>query len=429
MTVDAVEADVCVIGAGFAGLTAARRLAGAGKSVLVLEARDRVGGRTWTEDRAGCPVDRGGAWLAPGHDAAFRLAAEVGVTTYKTYVAGHHLLVGGDKMRRYKGLIPRISPLAVAQIALTQLRLDRMAKRVPVEAPWSAPRAAEWDTMSMAEWLDRHRIRSKVGDDLFQMAARGLFAAEDPHDVSFLHLLFLIRAHHTIEALFSIEGGAQENLVHGGMGAFAERVAADLGGVVRLQSPVRSVVQSGDRVVVDTARLSVTAPFVVVAIPPVLALEIAFDPVLPEERRTLYRHAIAGVETKSVLVYDKPFWRAEGFSGQSAGAGAPCVAVIDTVFARKYFPGKNPLDHRMTFGWPAAPWGPCEIIGVVGHVSHWDRVRPAAIEGAEPLCDVASGGQVVAAGVSRFECDRALGSRHRSVAERREVRCLWNRPR
>lgn len=255
MTVDAVEADVCVIGAGFAGLTAARRLAGAGKSVLVLEARDRVGGRTWTEDRAGCPVDRGGAWLAPGHDAAFRLAAEVGVTTYKTYVAGHHLLVGGDKMRRYKGLIPRISPLAVAQIALTQLRLDRMAKRVPVEAPWSAPRAAEWDTMSMAEWLDRHRIRSKVGDDLFQMAARGLFAAEDPHDVSFLHLLFLIRAHHTIEALFSIEGGAQENLVHGGMGAFAERVAADLGGVVRLQSPVRSVVQSGDRVVVDTARL------------------------------------------------------------------------------------------------------------------------------------------------------------------------------
>src|SRR5579862_8476821 len=171
-----LEADVCVVGAGFAGLTAARRLAQAGKAVVVLEARPRVGGRTWTEEHGGAVVDRGTGWLAPYHDAAFRLAAEVGVHTYKTYVAGSHLLVGGGKMQRYKGLIPRISPLAVVQIAALQWRIDRMARTVPVEAPWTAPRAEQWDAEPLGRWLARHRIRSDVGNDLFQMAARGLFA-------------------------------------------------------------------------------------------------------------------------------------------------------------------------------------------------------------------------------------------------------------
>src|SRR5438270_318449 len=104
------EVDVCIVGAGYAGLTAARRLSQAGKSVAVLEARDRVGGRIWTERLSdGSTIDRGGAWLAPQHDAIFRLAAEVGVSTYKTWVAGAHLLVAEGKTRRYTGLIPKIS--------------------------------------------------------------------------------------------------------------------------------------------------------------------------------------------------------------------------------------------------------------------------------------------------------------------------------
>ena len=90
-----LEADVCIAGAGFAGLTAARRLRQAGRSVVVLEARDRVGGRIWTDHLSdGSPIDRGGAWLAPQHEAVFRLAGEVGVSTYKTWVKGAHLLVG-----------------------------------------------------------------------------------------------------------------------------------------------------------------------------------------------------------------------------------------------------------------------------------------------------------------------------------------------
>src|SRR3954453_14401194 len=148
---DQMDVDVCVVGAGYAGLTAARRLTQAGKSVAVLEARDRVGGRIWTYRLPdGTPIDRGGGWLGPKHDAIFGLAAELGVSTYKTWVKGAHLLIGEGRTRRYTGLIPKISPLAVLTIARAQLKLDRMAKQLPLEAPWTAKRAAEWDARSVA---------------------------------------------------------------------------------------------------------------------------------------------------------------------------------------------------------------------------------------------------------------------------------------
>jgi monoamine oxidase len=324
------EAEVCVVGAGFAGLTAARRLAQSGRTVIVLEARDRVGGRTWTEPRpGGIAIDRGGAWLGPRHDAALGIAAELGVTTYKTHVAGSHLLVDGDRIRRYKGLIPKISPLAVLQIAAAQWRIDRLAQRIPIEAPWSAPDATAWDAQSVASWLSRTPIRSAIGRDLFEMAVRGLFAAPDPSDVSLLHLLYLVRAHGKIEHLFSIEGGAQENLVDGGLGALAQRMAEQLGDAVALQAPARSIGYGPDRVVVVTDARTVTARAAVVAVPPALALEIAFDPPLPEDRRALYAMAVAGVETKTLLIYDEPFWREDGLSGQSAEPGSPAEVTID----------------------------------------------------------------------------------------------------
>ena len=324
-----IDVDVCVVGAGYAGLTTARRVQQAGRSVVVLEARDRIGGRIWTEHLDdGTPIDRGGGWLAPYHDRALALAGEVGVGTFKTYVAGKHLLVDGDRVRRYRGLIPKIGVRAVATLALAQLRIDRMARQVPVESPWTAPKAAEWDATSVAEHLASSGIPAGVARELFDSAVRGLMTGP-LEEVSLLHLLFLCRAHQSISKLFSIEGGAQENLVVGGAGEPARRVAAELGDAVRLGQPVRSIAQLTDHVEVQTATITVKARRVVVTIPPALVPEIAFVPELPPDRLALYRAATAGPETKTLLVYDQPFWRSEGFSGQTAGPASASEVTID----------------------------------------------------------------------------------------------------
>jgi monoamine oxidase len=203
-----------------------------------------------------------------------------------------------------------------------------MSKQVPLDAPWTAPRAAEWDAQTVGAFLQRTGIRTTIARDLFDMAVRGLFTG-DLDDTSFLHLLFLVRGHGSINTLFSIEKGAQENMVNGGAGEIARRMADDLGDAIRLRAPVRSIAQESDRVVVDADGVTVTAPHVIVAIPPALANEIAFTPALPADRATLLRQAIAGPESKTLIVYDEPFWRDEGFSGQTAEPNSASEVTLD----------------------------------------------------------------------------------------------------
>src|SRR3954447_24246041 len=341
-----IEVDTCVVGAGYAGLTAARRLTQAGSTVAVLEARDRIGGRIWTQQLSdGSPVDRGGAWLGPGHDAISSLANEMGVATYKTWVHGSHLLIDKGRIRRYTGLIPKISPLAIISIAVAQWRLDRMARQLPMEAPWTAGHAAEWDVRSVASWLEHCGVRAGIAHDLFEMAVRGLMTG-DLNDVSFLHLLALIRGHGSINTLFSIEGGSQENMVEGGAGEIARRVADALGDSLHLNSPVRSVAELGERVVVRGDDVAVSARAVIVAVPPVLTLEIDFDPVLPADRVALYRNSVAGRESKTLIVYDEPFWRADGFSGQTSEPGSAAEVTLDATPAN----GSPGVIASFTFG-------------------------------------------------------------------------------
>ena len=159
-----LEADVCVVGAGLAGLTAARRLTEAGQSVVVLEARGRVGGRVWTQSsEVGVPVDMGGCFIGPNHERLQSLAKETRVSTFKTFVEGDNVLATGGKVRRYRGDIPKISPFALLSAGQAIARMSSMAKKVSPAAPWDAPQAAEWDAQSVRAWLSPGRVPTKVG--------------------------------------------------------------------------------------------------------------------------------------------------------------------------------------------------------------------------------------------------------------------------
>lgn len=224
-----------------------------------------------------------------------------------------------------------------------------MAKKVPLDAPWTAARAAEWDARSISWFVERSGIRTTLARDLWESALRGLFPG-DLNDISFLNLLFLIHSHGSVDTLFSIEGGSQENLVVGGAGSIARRVADDLGDVIRLSTPVRAIRQKADSVRVESAALTVSARHAVVTIPPALVPEIEFDPVLPADRLALYRNSPAGPETKTLLVYDEPFWRAAGRRGT-----ARCLALSRRRCTREA------LEHRMKIsplrGWKLATAG------------------------------------------------------------------------
>jgi monoamine oxidase len=138
-----LDADVCVVGAGFAGMSAAWRLHQAGRNVVVLEARERVGGRTWTVYLAdGTQIDRGGAWFGPGQDRAYALAAEMGRTTYSTWYQGTQIFMqNGKPMPVDESALLRVNPFDLAEVAAAVSAVEDMAKQVDLDAPWSSRQA------------------------------------------------------------------------------------------------------------------------------------------------------------------------------------------------------------------------------------------------------------------------------------------------
>lgn len=323
------SADVVVIGAGLAGLAAARELREAGREVVVLEARDRVGGRTLNEPIAdGKVVDIGAQWVGPTQDRVLALIGELGLETFPTYATGRNIFERAGRISHYSGTIPRANPIGLAEVGIAMKRLNAMAAKVPAAAPWTAPRARRWDSETFATWM-RRNVRTGVARDILRLAVIGVWAAE-PEDVSLLHVLFYIRSAGSLEILTDTEGGAQQDRVVGGSQLISLGMAEQLGeGAVELSSPVRAIAHGPDGVVVRGDRATVRAKRAIVAVPPALAGRIAFDPPLPARRDGLSQRMAQGSVVKCMAVYERPFWRDRGLSGAITSVTGPVSVGFD----------------------------------------------------------------------------------------------------
>jgi monoamine oxidase len=252
----------------------------------------------------------------------------VGVETYPTYCQGESVYVKDGRPRRYKGSVPlSLGPLQLANLGIAMRRLDHMARHVPLEAPWHARRAAVWDATTLGGWLDRN-VAPGRGKRVLWGVIKDLYTA-DPAEVSLLYALYLIATHHGLDRLFSMDGGDQQDRVVGGMGGIADRVAVELGGAVRLGSPVHEVRQRDETVEVTGSNVVVTAANAIIAVPAPLTGRIRFEPPLPVDRAHLTHRMPIGAVTKVAMIYDDAWWRTDGLNGTSLDVESPASLTLD----------------------------------------------------------------------------------------------------
>jgi monoamine oxidase len=330
--------DVVVVGGGLSGLVAAREIARAGRSVLVVEARDRVGGRLLNHElAAGGVVEAGGAFVGPTQDHILALAAELGVETFPEYLEGKNVyishLLGHELRSTYKGTVPP-DPTILLDAAVLLKLLDSYAAQIDVNAPWKHPKAAQWDAMTLSRFIHTHALNAKGVENLIGCWTQPGFGA-DPDQLSLLFVIHYLACsgNETTKGTFELNsntaGGAQERRFVGGSQLVPLRVAEQLGDQVALAAAASRIEQFADHAVVHTARGNVRADRVVVAAPPPLVLDIDWYPQLPVRRHALLSQMTMGQLMKCDAVYERPFWRDTGLTGSGLSDAGATRAVFD----------------------------------------------------------------------------------------------------
>jgi monoamine oxidase len=345
------ETDVCIVGAGFAGIAAARWLTMIGKkSVVVLEARDRVGGRVWdktTED--GSVVSVGGTWLGDGQVRMRQLVAEAGLGLYPQYIGdpfpgddpdipldplsglAENVLQFGGVNHHYKGMAAPIGLEALACLGLAMEQLTEIAKSVPIDAPWTAPDAETLDAQTLGAWIASERNLPIRNSRIMLKLSMSLLFSCDPSEVSLLGSMLLAHGGGDRGLTYYSDASITEtDLIDGGGAPEVARILAGrLGDALRTSAPVRRIEHGPDHVDVVADGITVRAKYVIITAPPILASQIEYVPPLPDAHGQLMRKMPPGAITRFIAVYDKPFWRDKGLSGESAAPQSPVIVSID----------------------------------------------------------------------------------------------------
>jgi monoamine oxidase len=322
------DTDVVVVGAGLAGLAAARALTDAGIDCVVVEARDRVGGRTLSVvEEPGVVIDHGGQWIGPTQDRVLAWVDELGVETFTTYCEGENLQLRRGELSRYVGAIPTSDPLMAADLVEAMLALTMTAMSVDPAAPWDHPLAEQLDGTTVESWI----AVQPFGDDAkewLRLVCRAVFPAE-PREISLLHALFYVRSAGSLERLLGVVNAAQETrFVHGAL-QLSERMAEPIAARIRLGERVTRIDHGHEGVVVHTDTGTVSARRAIVTLPPTLAGRLRYDPPLSGMRDQLTQRSWMGSVIKVHAVYDEPFWRTDGLSGQVTSDTGPVRLTFD----------------------------------------------------------------------------------------------------
>lgn len=320
--------DVIIVGAGPSGLTAAWRLKQAGLSVQVLEARDRVGGRTWTDTIDGASLEIGGQWVSPDQTALLALLAELGLETFPRYRDGESVYLAPDGTRtRFTGEMFPASAHTVAEMERLIGLLDDLAAEIGPGAPWAHPRARELDTVSFHYWLRGQSDDEEACNNIGLFIAGGMLT-KPAHAFSTLQAVLMAASAGSFSNLVD-DNFILDKRVIGGMQQVSELLAERLGPDLRLNAPVRTIRWDQDSVQVEADGVTVTGRRVVMAVPPNLYSRVSFDPPLPRRQHQMHQHQSLGLVIKVHAVYATPFWRQEGLSGTGFGAAELVQEVYD----------------------------------------------------------------------------------------------------